>query len=1346
MPQPAATGEQQALRGYRWQYDHIAALLYDALYEQDFVSLRLADPSAGRVDDLVLERLGRTDAYQFKSTDNKGYVTFKQITQDQRTRSGSTAPSLAKSLGDGWTSLQSRTGDAHVHLVMQQLASVHDHLGTPGSPGGPPKDHFSSFLKEVLEPLRLGNLTRNEIPVGWQPALSRLREASGVALEEFDVFLQHLHLDLNAGTGVPQAQSVRRSDILALSGALSQRVSEASGVVELDETGVLRLMGWMDRTRLRSRHEFPVDLATYAPLAEAIDQLNRTVAENDSGYVGVIGPPGAGKSTLLSQALTSSTHRVIRYYAYVPKAAGEVRRLTAPAYLHDVVLMLDRSGLSPHEPQMTGRDVDELRQQLVDRLDSASREFIDTQRRTIVVVDGLDHVDRDYAGSDSLLSELPRPEALPPGVLFVIGSRTLDPLRAHAQQQLEERQTIIDLQHHTLSPASVLDICRRALVTADLAPELHQLIVELSGGYPLALSYLLNRLQNADGSSAEEVLTAAPAYQGDIAAMYRAVWNQLKDDSDMLDILTVCSRLRVGFTTEWLSEWKPDAAVMRFRSKLLYLFHKHYDGWRFFHDSFRQFASDHTAFGDDGSPDADADARAHGRVAELCSSTDDPRVAAEQLYHHHFAREEDEVLRLAEQTRFRQQYRQLRSPDLIREDIQLALSIAAERAEVSVMFRLLLSLWELSTWTSALETVDMPSLLYETGLVHEAIAYCSGGDTSVPLAQVFNLAARLGADNDPAGLRVFRSIEHEGLNDSQGVPVAGHEHDVAVAWTRAAALFLPLSTVMAAVSNLAVMPLATNRHDRNEQIERWERYVQAMKALVDAVAQKGDEATLEAIDTALAEVVSQLTVALDQSDTDSDRWSRNEVNGIVAAIIDLRMHLRAVILSLAATDEAEAYHVGRLLSTLGELPRKASTTLDAAEVLVGHGITDRARKLLGASPYRWALTVSELDSFRGAAALNCRFRYWRLCYRLARKDDEVPASVPPAIATPAGNDISPGSSLHSDIDAIDLATRVDASIRKLGQLDAAVASGSVRFTAETRAELVRLLDLFELPVSRTSRSLSTIRDQKPELIRLIAAVTLRHGNGLPEELKDELALRFKEESWQSSTKLKLDLADDFRAAGVDVPWYRDALAELESGVVDGDVFSRLDFMAELARRYARNGDQQSAQRMMTEMIPIAFGVGFHKDHQFDGWVDWLGQALAEPGGDCFVDDAAWMAHLLVAVEPMTEGAPRSAAASLPAAVVPASPMAGVRLFEYLVRQGTVRHFKALAALLSAVLEHARATDKATIELAAEITADLLAPAAQEPFPMLASALLRAAEKKCRPVLRIRFGRVNDGSH
>ena len=813
------------------------------------------------------------------------------------------------------------------------------------------------------------------VPTGWQHALEKLRDASGIAPEDFGLFLRAMHIDLNAGTGLPAAPSTRRSDIAALSDALKRRVSESFDVVELDERGVLQLMGWTDRTRLHSYHEFPVDLDTYAPLAEAIEQLNDIVAEHDSGYVAVVGPPGAGKSTLLSQALTSTTDRVVRYYAYVPRTAAARTRLAARSFLHDIILMLQRSGLGPSERQIASNDIDGLRRQLSEQLDSGSVEFADTQRRTIVVVDGLDHVERDYSGNDSLLGELPRPEELPVGVLFVLGSRTLTPLRAHARQQLEERQAIVDLQHHVLSQRSVLEICQRAPVTADLTPELHLRIAELSKGYPLALGYLLNRLRDADGSSANEILADIPAYQGDIAAEYRAVWDEVQDDADIVEILTACSRLRIGFTTHWLFEWAPRAAVQKFQRKLLYLFRRHRDGWRFFHDSFRQFASDRTSLGDDGRPDATAEARAHGFVAELCGKSDDRKIADEQLYHHNFAGQVDEVLQLAKQEMFREQFHHLRSPDLIREDIGLALNIAGERVDVPVMIRLLLALVEANARTSAIESVDMPSLLYEAGLADEAIAYCGDDATRVPLSQAYNLAARLGADNNPAGLRIFRSIEHHGPNDSRRNRVADHEHDAAVAWTRAAALFLPLPTVITAIRNLAKMPLRTDNRDRLLQMEQWEGYVRAMEALIDAVARKRDEAALLEVDSVLGDDLTRLKDAITQAQREMDGSSTNQLNNILAAVKDLRVHSRAAMLSLATAAETVEQHLDQLLSTTDELPVRASSLLEIAEIFTDHERADHAKEILSRCPFDKALTVSQLATYTKSARHLHQVRY-----------------------------------------------------------------------------------------------------------------------------------------------------------------------------------------------------------------------------------------------------------------------------------------------------------------------------------------------------------------------------------
>ena len=421
MSQPSASGERAALRGYRWQYDHIAVHVYDALLDGNFVAIRLTDPEAGQVDDLVLIRRGRTDGYQFKSSEASGYITFGQVVKANSVGSGGVSTSLLQSLASGWKLLRSRWKDARVHLVLQQLPSVNDHLGENNDPHKPSPDHFKAFLTQVVKPLKEMALSPEAISVGWQPAFKRFEEASGLEPNDFDQFIQSIHFDFGSGADIPDPPSQRGSDIIALSDALMRHVSESESVVELDERGVLELMGWQHRLHPTRLHEFPVDLDAYAPLEDAIEKLSSLIDCQVDGYVAVVGPPGTGKSTLLSQVLTGSVDRIIRYYAYIPGSAAARTRLTARSFLHDVVVMLNESGLQLDQLELVSDDVDSLRRQFADRLAVASEEFKQEGRRTIIVVDGLDHVAREYAGTDTLLAELPRPNELPMGVLVMGG-------------------------------------------------------------------------------------------------------------------------------------------------------------------------------------------------------------------------------------------------------------------------------------------------------------------------------------------------------------------------------------------------------------------------------------------------------------------------------------------------------------------------------------------------------------------------------------------------------------------------------------------------------------------------------------------------------------------------------------------------------------------------------------------------------------------------------------------------------------------------------------------------------------------------------------------------------------
>lgn len=1328
MSRPPAAGERDAVRGYRWQYDHIAHTVYDAFLDGNFEALRLTDPEAGRVDDLVLVRRGRVDGYQFKSVAHDSYVTFNQLAREQKTRGGNPSPSILRSLGDGWKRLNGRYENVHVHIVLQQLASIRDHLGEEGVER-PSPDHFSAFLEEVLNPLQSRQITLEDVAPGWRPAIEKLRDETGVEPNEFERFAQAFHLDVAAGSGLPPAPSTRRSDIIALSHALFRLVSTSADVVELDERQLLALVGWSDRPLLHSRHEFPVDLDAYAPLDDAIEELKGLLARHRNGYVAVVGPPGTGKSTLLSQALTGSAERVIRYYAYVPGTAPARARLTARGFLHDVVVMLNEAGLEVRERELPSSDVHELRQQLHYQLDAARAEYEAKRRRTIVVVDGLDHVDRDHPGPDGLLAELPRPDELPDGVLIVVGSRTLQPLHAFARQQVHERHAVVDLRQHRLSPTVILDLCRRAPVTADLPVDVHERIAELSDGHPLALGYLLNRLRDVDPEDALDALASARAYAGDIAAEYLAVWDGLEDDDDLLEILVVCSRLRIGITTEWLTTWAPLSAVRRFQRKLLYLFREHHDGWRFFHDSFRQFAADHTALADSGGMDDRRDALVHSRVAELCASSDDPKLQAEELYHRYCAGEHDQVLLLAQQPVFREQYRRLRSPDLIRSDIQLALGVAADRADVLVVVRLLFALVEEAERTAALEHVDIPGLLYDAGLVDEAIAYCSSDPRGVPLAHAYDLAARLGQAGEPAGRWVFDLVEHKGFDDPDRMKVSGQEDDAAIGWTRAAALFRPLPAVLEAIRDITTTRSDRHREDKYRRAGGWRRYERMMEVLIDSFVLRSDEGALIAIDAALAEHGQLLAGRMSDSLVEEqDSNDDEDTSSKVARLADLRVRVYAGLVELATSADVVRSHLEALLAMLRGVPLFYSTMLDAAELFGRHDMVEPAVEFLDhiESQYGKAITVHDLGALGEADVVDSRFRYWWLRCHLAADPCGVPHSVSASGDTPAGDSVAQDAPVHQDLDAIELAGRVDVAVRTLAWMDAATASGEPLPVTEAWIALGPLLDTFRPVHNRSRATLGGMAQRKPDLVRLIVTVAINHSVDLAERLRDLLTSRFSEQSDRWSPKLRLDVADYFRSAGLDVAWYQESLLAEQSSATGQDVLTRLDDTAALMRRYAGDGDIEEAQRLVLALIPMAFGVGYRKDYQFNSWVAWLDRALRQHDGIRFLDDAAWLARVLTAADPMTEGAPGFAASDLPAAVVPADPAAAVRIFEYLVRHGTVNHLDALATLVRALVTLVAEGDEASVQLASDLIAELIAPAANHAYPDTAAALVTTA--------------------
>ena len=1376
LQRPPAAGERDAVRGFQWQYDHIAAQVYDGLVDDTFVSLRLTDPEAGRVDDLVLESINGTAGYQYKSARHPESLTFNRLLAAGRTAAGNHAPSLLHSLADGWQRLATRHGGATVHLVTADHASTSDRIAADVTNDRPSPDHFSCFLSDVLMPLRAGELIRATVRAGWQPALTRLLAESGVPEGDQDQFLRGLHIETSAQTPLRYAHGIRERDIRQLSNVLFRAVAEANDVVVLDRASVLALVGWTARPQHQSRHEFPVDLDTYQPLTSAIEQVNQLLGLHDRGYIALIGPPGAGKSTLLSQALSGRSDRVARYYAYIPGAAGSRTRMAARSFLHDLVVMLTRLGLRTAQKELPGDDIDQLRRHFNELLDAAHQDFIDHGRRTILVVDGLDHVERDYTGPDRFLEELPAPNELPDGIILIVGSRTLNALRAPARSQVAERDSAVDLQHHRLSRSSVIELCRRAPITAALDHTVHDRIAALSNGHPLALSYLLNRLKGAEPATANAMLDEAPQYDGDIAAEYLAVWDTLDSEYEVRRLLGACARLRTGFELAWFETWASAAAMDLFRRRLLYLFRRHLDGWRFFHDSFQQFAAEHTALDEFGRFDADADGRMHAQVADLYAQSTTQLVRDEELYHRHLSGDTNATLALATPAIFREQHARLRAPELIRADISLALRAAAERADVLGIIRLLFAMVEFSQRVSVLEDIDMPGALFNAGLIDEAVGYCGVETRRVPLANAYNLAARLAQDASLAGhvlagRLIFDQIEPDGLDDPDH-RLAGTEDDAARAWGGAAPHYRPLGDVLATVERLRTARDA-DRYGRGHG-RHLTRYRRVMNAVIRSVAAMNDPSLLVEVQTALAGTLTGLqgqeaaagqgasaraeTGPMNDPKTDSDAGFDSADDGgetrdgdteevdsgdghMDEGDSELDAHIATVALLLARTVFARIRRTDRpvdqslllneLLDTIDDSPLYIETLLDLAEATLRDGQPDVASKAADRANLSNALAVSDLGFDTPSDALRNNFRYWRLRELIAKEDGEtefVAHSTPPQKGTPAGNHITPSAPVHSNHEAIELAARINDAIQTLAHIDAASETDDPIPVHDAWTSMVPILSVIRNVSIRTSATVSGIAQHRGALLRLVIEVAGNHSDGLASTLADMLHARIINDPDSWPTKLQIELARELRRIGITAPWYDNALATEEQSAAESDLYSRIEDTAELIRLYASDSRMDDAKRLANAMVPMSLGVGYRKDYQFDNWVRWLGLAINEPDTHTPVTDAAWLARVMHVVAPMTEGAPATAAAELPAVVATADPEASVRLLAYLVGTGTVDHTATLASLIAALTTTLDAPDADAVYLAADLTSEIVIPASRVSHPELAHALVAAADR------------------
>ena len=432
-------------------------------------------------------------------------------------------------------------------------------------------------------------------------------------------FSYQLPFDSELPTTIDQV--VAHQDIDQIAHSLFRTVAHPARIIELTRLQLLTQLGWAQRFDLVNSHQFPVDEILYQPIEETVHELIESIDQLAGGYIAVLGIPGSGKSTLLTKTFRGLNERVFSYYAYVPDAPYPVGlRGESVNFLHDVGMQMERAGFMVGSGP-NGFDRLQLLKRFYGQLDLLRQDWEKEGHKTIILIDGLDHIEREQNPHHSLLTDLPDPEQIPNGVYFVLGTQTVTPLSGRIQSSLREQGRSISMKRLGRQQA------RKMFDSADskfpITIEQQDLAYDLSNGHPLYLAYLINKVGLMDDpQQMKQELQEGEVFDGNIEATYHTYWNQFRDDGELLHLLGLLARMRGVIDFSWIRTWGRQSSLELLGSKFAHYFRiENRDRWYFFHNSFRLFLVKKTAEFPVGTVDPTKDRDFHIVLADLCGKS-----------------------------------------------------------------------------------------------------------------------------------------------------------------------------------------------------------------------------------------------------------------------------------------------------------------------------------------------------------------------------------------------------------------------------------------------------------------------------------------------------------------------------------------------------------------------------------------------------------------------------------------------------------------------------------------------------------------------------------------------------
>ncbi|MDF2434824.1 MAG: hypothetical protein JWP44_4455, partial [Mucilaginibacter sp.] len=956
-------------------------------------------------------------------------------------------------------------------------------------------------------------------------------------------------------------------------------------------------------------------------------------------------------------------------------------------FLHDLVTYLDQAGVQASKSRSTFD-----RQQLLDifasQLQLLGEQYQRSGRKTVILIDGLDHVPREQRPQNSMLRDLPFPDSIPSGVHVLLGTQTdeLVDIPASVRAALQDPERRVRME--PLSTEAVNAVIRKSDLAIDLNNNTREMVHRLSQGHPLALALLMNHLRGARSEAeVDKVLGQTEPYAGDIDRVYHAHWETIKDDHELEHLLAHIARVRLSVDLAWLYEWNPPDLITRFKRTLGHLFNRETEArWFFFHNSFKLFVYRRTV-GVAGSTVDNNEQQLHRELADRCARSSPESVWSWELaYHYGKAGNHAAVLALATVEYFRNQLISFRPLEAILTDIRDAIRSAGAEKDFTALVRLVLVCAEMAQRSHGIQDTEVARLLQLLGHPDISIEHLFDGPTlRVSDTEALRHSRRLRKlDRETEARHLFEASERHALVKAVGGPAhqARETRESLIQWVRTAIQFRPIEHV---VSFIQEVESAGDEFGRLPA----ERATQSLRndllfTLVVELRKYGKEADADRLEESYFAHDDKMFGAWYWLQV--RRWRGDIERGCVGSAASVLQSVLEHPLTAKMDDEARLFLADGIFQT--------------------EGPTDRCKKLIA----EFQQPKQILQHLTGNAKLQSFMHRFRL-NRLLRAIGES-VEIVPLVPNAEGSEYQP-------------LVFLERAVVQIAFIWGDAWRGRYYTAADIGQSTSGLLRLYDRDLAQFSdRSIwHSITAVKSDLYLMLVDAVSQHGpdalESLRELLEKEWAHLHRGKLWPAELKRSLLLT--LVEKGAEKIWGITQLKKLERGLLDGlDVSGRVEACKLQAEAWAKLRQYQDGQLWLQRMLQTSFGVGYRKDYQLEQWMRWVPivNATDEAG---VAERVAWFATAAVQLEASSEGrSARSAAEELIGITFVWSPRRAVKLLSWLRANGALTYSDCVARLLQgAVDSRERCADE--IELA--LTQFLLRFSTRA-YPRLAQGLIR----------------------